>query len=498
MDQRIDGLTEAARTSLPVIIRFHDSFDASGRLESGIEAFLREAGQGDSAPALYYCARELAANAVKANAKRIFFAEKKLSLDSAADYEKGMRAFRQVFSEDYHELVRRADLAGLKASAELRLDGDSFTCVIRNSAVLTETEAERISDRLRRVRAFVSHEDVLSVIDSTEGAGLGLITLGLVLKKLGLPPESFSIGPEGGETVARLHIPVSGLHKERLEELSLGLVKYIENLPALPEGLHSLLEELADEDVDLGAVSNRIAADPALTAYLLKVANSAAYQLAHKVATVRAAMAVIGLRGVKNILLQYGVTLALGSLPPGAAELWQRSNLVAFCARYLALRRRAAPEVVDDALIGGVLHDMGMIVQYAVDSKAMKKIEASCTKRGIPPRLMEDIVMGLNHGRIGALLARKWNFPETLAQAIEYHHRPWAADPEFRAVVGLVYLADCLSDSKEGSVAFEQIDGSILADNRIRGAAELEALRQEIRLAHSEAQRAVDHKKRAG
>ncbi len=497
-DRYKSSLIDAARTSLPITIGLSDSSEAEGMLEYGLGVFLQAAGKPESVDVLYYCVRELVANAFKANAKRAFFAERKLSLDDQSDYEKGMKDFHREFHEGYFELNKQAARIGLKVRAELRLDGDSLTCAIYNSATLTEREAERISDRLRQARSFTSLEDAQAVMDSIEGAGLGLILLSLVLKKTGLPPTAFSIVAKGEETAARLVIPMNDLRLTGMEELSSRLVQYVDALPTMPDNLASLQSALADDDVNMASIANQIAADPSLTAYLLKVANSAAYQLIRRVSTVREAVTIIGIRGLRYLLLQYGVTLILGSKPIGAAEIWRRSNQVAFYARYLARRRDSFQSDADDALVGGVLHDMGMIIQYAVNSKLIRQIEAICRKRDIPLRLMEDIMTGLNHARIGGLLARKWNFPDVLIQEIEFHHRPWAAAPEYRRVVSLVYLAVCLCGVGDKRIEYRQIDGAILRENGIRNPAELDEMQDRISKAFSQAAASEGKSKSAG
>jgi HD-like signal output (HDOD) protein len=158
---------------------------------------------------------------------------------------------------------------------------------------------------------------------------------------------------------------------------------------------------------------------------------------------------------------------------------------VAFFVRSLAQKRRVFQSVAEDALVGGVLHDMGMIIQYAVNAAAIKRIEAFCRRREMPQRLLEDIMTGVNHARIGGLLARKWNFPEALAQVIEFHHRPWAALQEHRRATGLVYLSDCLCGSGDETIGYGRIDGAVLAENGIRDAASLESLREEISRAYA-------------
>jgi putative nucleotidyltransferase with HDIG domain len=485
MDQRENGLVDAARKSLPIIVHLQDSYDAEGVLERDLGFFLREAGQAEAIAAIYYCVRELVGNAVKANAKRAFFAEKKLSLADPHDYEKGMAAFHKAYKEHPSELNHRAAGTGLWVRAYLRLDGDVFICTIRNNAILAEEEKQRISERLRQARAFSSFEEALAAMDSTEGAGLGLIILSLTLRKFGLSPDAFSIVSEGGETIARLAIPSEGERKAYLEDLSVKMVRYIDALPAMPGNLTSLLDALNGDDVALSDIADRIAVDPSLAAYVLKVSNSAAYNLIRKVNTIREAVTIIGTRGLKYILLQYGVTTILGRLPSGAEELWQHSNKVAFYACYLARQRNQALSLVDDALVIGLLHDMGKIVQYTVNSRFMKEIETICEKGGIPPSLLENVMTGFNHARIGGLLARKWNFPEVLTQGIEYHHRPWAAAPEYRLVTSLVYLANCLCEEDRETITYDQIDSDIMAENGIRDSGDLDAVCERIAKAFS-------------
>lgn len=481
----VGNAVEAARTSLPVLLQLRDSYDAEGLLERSLEAFLQEAGLAASLDVLYFCLRELADNAIRANAKRAYFAERKLSLTSAADYELGMRDFHTAYSERNAELNRRASAAGLKVAAVLRLDGGLFTCSIRNNSAVAEKEAERVAERLRRAQSFTGLEGPQAVLDATEGAGLGLILVSQVLKKLGLSYSAFSFGPEGGETVASLVIPAAAPLLAYGEELSARLVRFINDLPTMPDKVAALMEALADDRVNMSAIAERITSDPPLTAYILKVANSAAYQLVRKVASIREAVTIIGTTGLSNIILQYGVSVIMGRLPASASEMWRRSSQVAYFARVLAQRRHASQTLVDDTLVGSVLHDIGMIVQYAVDPKLIKRIEALCKKRGAPTRLLEDVLAGLNHARIGGLLARKWNFPEALIQIIEFHHRPWAAASEHRRATGLVYLADCLFEAGEGRVKYAQVDQDILREHGMRDAAAFEGLRSEIAAAYA-------------
>jgi HD-like signal output (HDOD) protein len=490
------SLIDAVRTARPMALELTDLSDSQGRLESRLAGFMKEAGREESIDILYYCLRELVGNAFKANAKRVYFADLKLSLANPADYEKGIRGFGHAYADNCFELHRKAAKSGLRVRVELRMDGELFLCSVSNNVGLAEEEKSRIAERFEQAKGFTNLQDSLGLIDSTEGAGLGLILLCQVLKKMGLPSSVFTIGEEAGQTLARLSIPFAAARLAKMEELSAKLIAYVDALPALPENLASLLEALSDEDTRMADIAERIGADPSMTAYLLKLANSAAYSQSRKVSAIRDAATIIGTRGLRYALLQFGATSILGSPPAGAGDLWRRAAQVSFYARYLAQRRGAPSSLSDDVLVGGVLHDMGMMIQYAVNPKLLRKMEAVCLKREIPLRLLEEIMTGLTHAHIGALLARKWDFPELLVQEIEFHHRPWAASGEHRRATALVYLADSLCSPGGETVDYDQFDTGVLRENGIHSAEELEALRLELARAYAEATAAESRKGR--
>ncbi len=141
----------------------------------------------------------------------------------------------------------------------------------------------RVYDRIARSRAFSSLEEAMgAVLDSSEGAGLGLVILVLMLKKLGLNEESFDIDVEGEETVAQLVIPFSEVHKENLHVLSREIVQEIDELPQFPENIVQLQKMIDDPESEISDIAKHIAMDISLTADLLKLVNSAQFMLAKK------------------------------------------------------------------------------------------------------------------------------------------------------------------------------------------------------------------------
>jgi putative nucleotidyltransferase with HDIG domain len=213
-------------------------------------------------------------------------------------------------------------------------------------------------------------------------------------------------------------------------------------------------------------IARYISTDPAMTADLLKHVNSAAFMLSKKVDNIVDAVKLVGLRGIKNLLYSYGTIKILGDEDAGdKKKLWDHSYRAAYYS--LNLAKNFKPHIrglVDDAYVGGMLHDMGKIVFSTVHPSLLDKIKGFCKEKGIPADTFEDIAGGMNHAEIGARIAEKWNFPESLVASIRYHHEPALHTGDFREVVYTVYLANILCEYELDYVGYEQIESLVLSD----------------------------------
>jgi hypothetical protein len=157
---------------------------------------------------IIYCVQELVVNAKKANTKRVYFIDRGLDLNNHEDYIRGMESFKDDTLNNinyYLDLQRRK---GLYIKLLLRLKGDVIVIEVRNNAAITGYELERIRKRMLKAREYDSLEEaMIQLLDDSEGAGLGLVMLVLLLKKLGLGTNAFSIIGTERETIARIIIP---------------------------------------------------------------------------------------------------------------------------------------------------------------------------------------------------------------------------------------------------------------------------------------------------
>ncbi len=484
MTKQVDAakVVQAARSSIPLTVKSYTlPHETEVYLEEILGVFLQEVGQERLRDPLAYCLRELAVNAKKANTKRVYFREKGLSLLSTDEYEEGMRHFKQETLDNIGYFLELQKENGLYVKVIFHTRGGRLNLYVCNNAEITKKEQFRIFDRIARSRAFDSLEEALTtVIDDSEGAGLGIVILVLMLKKIGLDEDAFDIDTRNGETVARLVIPMDQVKADNLDMISEKLVEEIESLPRFPENIANLQKKIAEPDTELSEIARMVSTDPSLTADLLKVVNSAAFMLPKRVDNIVEAVKLVGLRGLKNLLYQYGAQQVLGSESPETKLLWEHSYRTAYYAYNLARSVTKKRDILDDVYAGGILHDMGKIIFSSTHPTMINRIESFCRDKGIPSELFEDLSSGLNHAEIGGRIARKWNFPDALVHAIEYHHHPSDCPRAHRDVVFTVYMANVLADPKHREFDFDQFDQEVMHEFNVAGHEQLNVIRTRL------------------
>jgi putative nucleotidyltransferase with HDIG domain len=432
-------------------------------IEQVLSIFLKLVDQEKLKDYVVYCVQELAVNAKKANTKRVYFIERGLDLSNPSDYKEGMSHFKENTLNNIGHYLQLQKEKGLYIKLVLQIKKNIIHIETRNNVAVTRTELIRIHDKLARSRQYNSLEDALSqVLDDSEGAGLGLVILVLMLKKMGLDEDCFDILGTEKETIARLLIPLDQTRVENLSLLSATIVNNINSLPQFPENVMRVQKLVTDPNSDMASIARQISMDPALTGDILKIVNSAQYMLAKKVDNIFEAVKMLGIRGVGNLLYSYGTQKVLGDDTVDKKQLWEHSYRTAFYSYNLVKNFKKDHNLLDDAYVGGILHDMGKIVFSNVHPDLLDKIRRFCSEKGLPASTFEDLSTGMNHAEIGALIAEKWNFPEGLVEAIRYHHDPTSASNANRDMVETVYLANMFCEYENGNITFDQFEPSAL------------------------------------
>lgn len=437
--------------------------------------FLDELGLQKYKDPLVYCMKELSVNAKKANTKRVFFQDKELDIENKDDYLSGMKSFKEETLGNLEYYLDMQKEQGLYIKFTFQVVNEILKITIRNNVEINRKEQMRVYDRIARARAFSSLEEAFAeVLDDSEGAGLGIVILILMMKKLGLDEDAFDIEGNNGETTATLTIPVTGERHSNLVTLMDQIVDSIEALPQFPENISAVQRLINDPDSEIEDISRRIGADPTLTADLLKRANSAQFMLPNRVNNIPDAVMLLGFRGIKNMLYSYGTEKLLDISEDG--EFWDHSHRVAYYAYSLARSITKKKEVIDDAYIGGILHDIGHIIFTNVNKNLQVKIDELAATKHVDKQLFEDMAAGYNHSEIGAKIAEKWSFPSALVEAIRYHHLPLECKSQNKAVVYCIYLGNALANIERQMLSPDQLEPKILQIFKISSKDELTGL----------------------
>lgn len=456
----------ALRSGLPLTITTYTlPHDMEVYMQEILAEFLHQLGQDHMISYLVYCQQELITNAKKANTKRVYFQEKNLDITNPEDYEKGMATFKEDTLDNVNYYLEKQKRAGFYIKLILQFRNNKIKLEVRNNATLVLDEYKRIHDKICRVQQYTSIEEALSkVIDDSEGAGLGLIIMILMLQKIGLAEDSFNTICENGETITRIILPLNQKTEYELNAISEEFKNAIEAIPQFPENIARLSRLLGDPKAQMSEIAMQISNDVALTAELLKQVNSAAFALSVPCKNISDAVKLLGIRGIKNMLFTVGSLKTFASVSGNNGKLWKHAYQVAFYSYNIAMNFCAKDRaVVEDSYVCGLLHDMGKIIFESAHPDYLESVKSICNAKGISSELFEKIVSGVNHGEIGARIAEKWNFPESLVEVIRYHHSPENARERDRLLVSLVNLADAISHYQEFELEYYQFDPDVLA-----------------------------------
>jgi hypothetical protein len=173
-----------------------------------LHLFLEELDLFECEEMIIYAIRELAANANKANMKRLYFIEKDLDINNSQHYETGMASFKETFI-DLDRYTDKLSDQGLYVKFCFHVKDDNFTITIMNNTLLSREEKARINDKIQKAWNFTSMADAMShILDGTEGAGLGIVSIIMMLRNIGISDKrALRIRKTPSETHSVVRIP---------------------------------------------------------------------------------------------------------------------------------------------------------------------------------------------------------------------------------------------------------------------------------------------------
>jgi HD-like signal output (HDOD) protein len=219
----------------------------------------------------------------------------------------------------------------------------------------------------------------------------------------------------------------------------------IGDVTTLPAAAQKVLRLTEDENIDSEKLREAIQGDPVLVARILRRLNSSYYALSHKVSDLKTAISLLGMREIRNLAL----TVFVSRFYEGGAaygtykreNLWAHSVGVAVASRLVA--RVCGRSACEEAYIAGLLHDLGLILLDQTLRRHFHKVLDSLDE-ATPTHIAESRILTFDHALLGGFVARKWNFPDAVADAITFHHQPWCYSGPHQDLVQVVAVANYL------------------------------------------------------
>lgn len=224
-------------------------------------------------------------------------------------------------------------------------------------------------------------------------------------------------------------------------------------IPTLPIVVGRLLAIYSDEDYAADAVVAAVEADPALSARLLRLANSAYYGFVGKVDTLQRSVVLLGEVTVQAVALGSSLLRAWRGrrLPAAVEDIWVHSYLCGVGCRFLARTLPSRVVCLDpDALfLAGLLHDVGKILFLAEDPEGYgKDLQEFACGEGLREREIHRF--GRDHPEAGGELLAAWNLPTWMAALVRYHHGGQPLRAELRTPVEVLTAAHAAA--REGEI----------------------------------------------
>jgi HD-like signal output (HDOD) protein/ActR/RegA family two-component response regulator len=215
----------------------------------------------------------------------------------------------------------------------------------------------------------------------------------------------------------------SGLGNPRLP----ALLAKLPQLPSPPEIYFQVLEEVQSSDASVERIGELIMQDPALSAKILQLANSAVFGLQLQVIHPAEAVAYLGLEPTKALLLlahTFSFFEAVRSSCFSLQGLQCHALSVGLFAQRIAEWESPGPEVQGQAFTAGLLHDVGKLLLAANLPDQYDQVLTAGHEQNRPLWEVELEVFGASHAEVGGSVLDRWHLPVPIVEAVTWHHSP--------------------------------------------------------------------------
>lgn len=232
----------------------------------------------------------------------------------------------------------------------------------------------------------------------------------------------------------------------------------IDSMPSVPVVVAPLLRYLEQpvDQLDVQKVVTMLSQDKSLTAQSLRMANSPLFGQWRAVDSLKGAVVSLGFQRLRDIVISCSVLrlMPLGESKIDPIAFWEHSLGCALVSRHFA-REIAFPQP-DKAYLGGLLHDIGILVNLWILPKEFGEVLDRAQEQQVPLHKVESEMLGITHCETGRILAERWGLTPDLLEVVSFHHDPPSATSD-RALVALVGLSDLLCRMAELGHGYQEL-----------------------------------------
>jgi putative nucleotidyltransferase with HDIG domain len=218
-------------------------------------------------------------------------------------------------------------------------------------------------------------------------------------------------------------------------------------IPPMPSSAQRAFQLSTDPTAEVRDFVDVIESDEALSARVLKIANSVYFDRGKPSKTIEESVVVIGINELRDLLNATSLSEIFPCRNRARQELWSHDVATALTARMLA--ERLCPAKKDLVFLGGLMHDIGKLLLLQRVTPEYIKILDEVEKQGLSFCAAEEDLFVFNHTEVGQLIGEKWNFSPELIYMIRNHHNPPQANTQRQSyeddpssLAGLVYAAN--------------------------------------------------------
>ena len=214
----------------------------------------------------------------------------------------------------------------------------------------------------------------------------------------------------------------------------------------LPHVVTIVTRLINDPDSTMKDFEKVIKMDPILVSRLLRLVNSAYYGLVQKVDSIGRAVAFLGMKNLRNLVITNSLKSIFVSSKTDSVfsktRLWDHCAAVSICSKMIAERIFGING--DDAFLCGILHDFGLLVEEQVHMEKFHGICRSCDSTG-SLIVMEQQAFGTDHCEICYVMTLDWYIPATIQEAIRDHHLI-SDDIVPSSLTGIIQISEYITD----------------------------------------------------